>query len=485
MTSQILTDPELWCETYELASPHDKYSLLMEALKKPLSQEIIEQCDLGMLLVELKDEFVSNNLITECLSIIEQIQQLQPELYAQEFVYLDDLRIEYYLFRNQPELINDCLAQFKANPVRNIDQMMSLIDYLRYYGITEALVDLCENSYEPVKNSDDIIPGTEVTFIGIILLALAEKAYQKLQQRETVDWESIGTVVNRFHPENGQKWLVDIRQDLTTEIKIDQQFFAEFKKKQKREKSLVVLSTNFFKYMATEKQIKFITSQAIWESVLEFLGDKERSHKQLEHPDSYFAFTEQQLDKYLGRMLNTIFSDRRADLVAIVWGIPYIYEFLRKKEVIRESLCKDAIAATKTLKTKIIKLFETQLWKYSFVHRWLPPDSISEAEFANEASNFATSIERVTPLATEPGEDVLESFYNELKENSPFRDLFKSREIDIDLEKQEEIFESPAQIEIAQFKPEKPPKKRKSPLMQAAELPDKKSNSSKGKNKKY
>ncbi len=484
MTSQILTDPEKWCETYELASQHEKYSLLMEALAEPLSQEIIAECDLGMLLVELKDEFDSNNLIIEFLSVIEKVQQLQPELYAQEFTYLDDLRVEYYLFRNQPELINDCLSQFQANPVSNIDQMISLINYLRYYGVTEALVDLCEISYEPVKNSDDIIPGTEVTFIGIILLDLAEKAYQKLQQGETVDWESIGAVVNRFNPETGQKWLVDIRHDLTTEIEINQQFFADYKKKQKREKNLLAFSTNFFKYMATEKQITFITSQAIWESVSEFLGDREPSHKQLEHPDSYFAFTEQQLDKYLGRLLNTLLSNRRADLVAVIWGIPYIYEFLHQKGIIRKGVCQDAIAASQTLKKRVIKLFETQLWKYDFVHRWLPPNSISETEFANEVSLFTASIEQVTPLATEPGKGVLESLYNNLEENSLFKDLFKSSEIDNPLEEEEGLVESPAQqIDIPQFKQEKLPKKRKSPLMQAAELPDKKSNQSKSKNK--
>ncbi|NJR17983.1 MAG: hypothetical protein HC785_21155 [Calothrix sp. CSU_2_0] len=481
MASQILTDPEKWCETYELASQHDKYSLLMEALEEALPQEIIKECDLGMLLVELKDEFESNNLITEFLSIIEKVQQLQPELYAQEFAYLNDLRVEYYLFRNQLELIDDCLTQFKANPVSNIDQMMSLIDYLRYYGVTEVLVDLCEISYEPVKNSDDIIPGTEVTFIGIILLNLAEKIYQKLQQGETVDWESTSAVVNRFNPETGQKWLVDIRDDLTTEIEINQQFFADYKKNQKREKKLVVLSTNFFKYMATEKQIKFITSQAIWESVLEFIESRELSNKQLEYPDSYFAFTEQQLDKYLGRLLNTLLSNRRPDLVAVIWGIPYIYEFLHQKEIIREGVYNDAIAATKTLKTKVIKLFETQLWKYDFVHRWLPPNSISEVEFTTEANLFATSIEKVTPLAIEPGQGVLESFYKNLEESAIFKDLFTSSEIDHDLE--EDVLESPAQVDIPQFKPAKPPKKRKSPLMQAAELPDKKGNSSKSKKK--
>ena len=97
------------------------------------------------------------------------------------------------------------------------------------------------------------------------------------------------------------------------------------------------------------------------------------------------------------------------------------------------------------------------LWKYDFVHRWQPPDSISAGDFAAEAEIFAASINNVKPLSEEPGEGTIESFYSQL-----------SSELDNTLLRQ------PATL----------PKQRKNPLQEAAELYDQKLKKLKKKNQK-
>lgn len=467
MSSEILTNPEQWCDNYEAASPQEQYSLMMAALEEQLKSELIEQLDLGMLLVELIDELDSNNLLTDALELIEKVQQNHPEFYAQEFQYLDTLRVKYYLFHNQPELVRSCLTQFKANPIRSIDQMMGVIDYLQYYGANDILVDLCNSIYIEVKKSSEIIRGTEDDLAGIILLDLLEKAYHKLQKGETADWESIADAVNQFDPENAQKWLSETRQILTEKIEVNELFFAGFKKQEQRSFNLRALSMAFADYMAVRKQVGFISSLAIWSAVFRFLADRELSNKELEHPERYFSFTEKQLDEYLASLLKAFFSDRKSEVFAVLWGIPYIYELLHQQKVISEKVYETAIAGATALKPQIINYYGKQLWKFDFVHRWSPPDSISDSDFEKEASIFATSINQFTPLSTEPGEGSLESFYNQIKENSPFKDLFTEQELE-----EQKVANPPKQADVPQFKPLKPPKKRKSPLMQAAELID-------------
>lgn len=95
---------------------------------------------------------------------------------------------------------------------------------------------------------------------------------------------------------------------------------------------------------------------------------------------------------------------------------------------------------------------------------------------------FATSIEKVTPLAEESGKGTVESFYSQLREGVFSSGIFENFEPNTTSEEESTESPSPVQLNVPQFKPVKPPKKRKSPLQQAAELLDK-DNLSKGKQK--
>ena len=50
------------------------------------------------------------------------------------------------------------------------------------------------------------------------------------------------------------------------------------------------------------------------------------------------------------------------------------------------------------LKKDVIKAFGTSLWKYDFVHRWTPPDSVSGDDFAAESELFSKTTEAQEPL---------------------------------------------------------------------------------------
>ncbi|MUG99494.1 hypothetical protein F7734_47315 [Scytonema sp. UIC 10036] len=472
--SLILTNTQQWCLDYEAASAKDKHLLMVEALNNPIPSKAIEECDLGMLLVELVDEMVSNNLISDALALMEKVQRQQPELYAREFQYLDSLRVKYYLFSNQPELLSDCLAQFKNDPISSIDQMMSsVVEYLRFYGATREIVDLCKSTYQPIKNSQEVLPGTEDELASVILIDLMEKVYWQLQQSESVDWDAFGDVAKQYVTEEPQLWIAEVRRNLTKEIEVNQQFFNDFKKEQKRDDNLRALSLAFSRYMAVQKQVSFITSQRIWGSVFEFLSTRELPHNELSYPDRFFTFSEETLDKHIAQLVGGLLSDGQVEAAAVLWGIPYVYDFLLNKQVIGQAVHQQGIAVTNVLKPKMIESFDKYLWQLDFVHRWLPPDSVAEADFTAEAALFSSSIEKVTPLATEPGKGNLESFYNQ----------FKDFDLNIPHEQESPFLPNPRLFEPPEIKPEKPPKKRKSPLMQAADLFDR-NNSSKGKQKK-
>lgn len=409
--SSIIANPDQWCESYDNAAVAKKYQMMLEALSQPLSPELIEECDLGMLLVELKEELDDSNLITETLTLIEKVQQ-QPQIYNQEFQYFDSFRISYYLFCNQPELVRTSLSQFQLDPVGGIEQITSVIDLLSYYGAKDILLELCRSTYQLVENTE-----LSSVLLKYIIQDLVERTYYQLQNGETVDWEAINTEVTQYNNADNQL-LAGMRQDLTTELIINDKFFTDFKNERERNNLLCLLSIDFSGYMATQKQVNFITSQAIWETVFDFLTHRNLSGKHLSHPDSYFDISEKQLDEYAGKLIEGLFSDKQAEVVTLVWGIPYIYNYLFDKKVISETIHQSAIVATFAVKPHLVKFFNDHLWKYSFVHRWVRPDTVSLADFTAEATMFAASINKFTS-SQEVGKSALKSMFSQMEDLPP------------------------------------------------------------------
>ncbi len=137
------TDPDKWYEDYKSASPKRRHEILMETIEQPLSRKSIEELDLGMCLVELRDELASNNLIGETIDFFDKLRAKQPDLYREDFHYYDNFLIEYYLFKDEPEKVADFLSRFMEDPVQGIDQMKVLLDELRFYDYTDLAVELC------------------------------------------------------------------------------------------------------------------------------------------------------------------------------------------------------------------------------------------------------------------------------------------------------------------------------------------------------
>jgi hypothetical protein len=102
--------------------------------------------------------------------------------------------------------------------------------------------------------------------------------------------------------------------------------------------------------------------------------------------------------------------------MAVLWGIPYVYDFLLSKEIILPSVHKEVIKHVASLKPDARKAFRNNLWEYDFVHRWTPPDSVSEKDFSAESEQFKTTIKNVTPLSEKPS-NLMEDMMNMLKDS--------------------------------------------------------------------
>jgi hypothetical protein len=429
--SLIITNPEQWLENFDTASAVEKHALLKSALSQTLSPEIIEECELGSLVVEFCDVLDDHNLIDDALALIEKAKE-HNEIYQQEFQYLELLRLQYSLFKNQPEIVSSCLNQFVVNPLHDLEQLILFIDILKYHGEREILFNFVKNIHPNLRENNVDFDENQDDFSEIITVDIVQQAYQKQQAEGILTSNSIYPDFQNLKTSESALKLPEIIKNLTLELNINSTFIQNLPQsfKKQRKTDLYTLSISFSAEMLTKKKMNFITSQEIWNSVIEILESDQVTDFRLKHLDSYFLISAAKLDKYIGQMISGLFADQQAKSVAIVWGIPYVYDFLIDQKLISQNIYEQVIEAVAKVKTHQIKFFDDHLWKYTFVHRWLPPNSISTSEFEQEQQLFITSINKVTPLSTEAETGGIEKILDDFKGAFP-KDILKEIESEL------------------------------------------------------
>ena len=391
------TDADQWYEAHESAPLKRRYEILIETLDQTLSEDFIEESGLLTCLLEMLDELDSRNLIEQLLFFIGAIQTKKPDLYREEYLYLDSFLVKYYLYRDDREKVAESLVRFMEDPVHGIDYMLPLLDYLQFYGYTDIAVKLCKKTYLRVRKSPKLMPGSEHDLGYLIFVDIIGTAYQHIRSGAAVDWEALVREAEKYGYGGGQENAADINGHLAGELEGGAAFAASFRAD--KEESIHALTWEFLKHMLEQKGMPFICSNHIINGVLEFLV--ERVGRKSMSPSSYFAFSRSEFDSYLAQTLGGFMSMQQAMGIGTLWGSVYLYDFLLSKEIVTDSMHRDIMETVDVLKKDVIKAFGTSLWKYDFVHRWTPPDSVSDDDFAAESELFSKTTETQEPLGDE------------------------------------------------------------------------------------
>ena len=469
----FLTDFDQWYDDYEAAAQSQKYAMVKSVIAaEPIPVDYAEEVEIGAILIDVSEELINHNQVNDCLALISALQQQQPDLYRKEFQYLDDFRIKYHLFHNQIDAVRDDLACFQSNPVQGIDQLLAVLDDLQFYQATEPLVDLCRAVYQPISRSRELLGGTEIAFGAIVIFDWFERIHCQLRQGKYVDWDVFKTEAAQYDFDGNPDRWEEIKHNLTVDVESGGEFAQRFK--HNLGSALRHLLLNFCRDMQTQHQLNFIVCRSIWESILECLDAQEPTKKQLAHPDGYFAINQKKLDRHLGQNVSGFLSMQQARGVAVVWGIPFLYEYLQAKQIISVQVAQQAIATAQSFKPKFIEIFQRCLWQFDFIHRWPRPASVSEADFIAEAAQFAANIEQATPLSDEPSEDPFSNVLHLTDKKMPSAaDSSKSS--------QHQTTEKVEEPPLPTTSSWKPPKPRKSPLKEAKGLSKSKSKRTKPK----
>jgi len=158
---------------------------------------------------------------------------------------------------------------------------------------------------------------------------------------------------------------------------------------QNRSVFILTIQALFLKEMKN-KNFHFVLSGRLWDKMRNFWEEQTKKKKQ--RPNEYFSIRTDKFEQYLSTLSGDLFIDNSSEMIAILWGSVYIYDFLLSIDLISQATYNDFKETSKILKGKVIVQFTDDLWNSNFVHQWTKPESISEIEFREEEKIFQKSI---------------------------------------------------------------------------------------------
>ena len=457
--SLFLDDFDQWYEQFSEASPQEQHQSLLEIISKPIPLEFAEDVDLASLLIDVEGLLEGNNLIEQALAFTTTFQEQQPELYQKEFYYFDNFPIRVALFKRELESIAPALTRYQQEPVKSIDSLLPMLEDLRFYNVRDRAFEISRTGYKPVATSRKLLGGSEDEFGAVIMATLLEKAYDQLQQGNSVDWEDWVQEAKPFCFEDSPEIRQEIAQNLSGQVLDGPEIITLFQKEPSR--VFPELSLRFNIHMAAQHQLSFVCSQAFWSAIMSFLEERDLSKKQLSHPDLFFSIDSKELESYIVQLIGGFLSSRQSKGFATLWGIPHVYDFLLTAGVITDAVYEAAIQVVTNQKKTLLDYWQGPLWRYSFIHRWGKPAYQTEADFEAEAKRFTDTFSQSEPLSTEPVE--------KSDWDASLSKVAEQLALDRANQKSSSISNAPAKVSTP-TKPFKPAKSRKSPLQEVKAL---------------
>lgn len=355
--------------------------------------------DFGTMTVDLKSDLIHEKKYEDAINLIEKIKIATPKFYEKEFPYLSNFAVEYYLYKGDMEMAKAYLQPFIDHPSAGYDMFIPLFNTIRFYKNNDLALDIAQALFEPVVGSSELMGGAEMALVDIIFYNLFQDYYTTQLADQESKWKRLEDILKQYDYDQPffKVVLPKIHQTLKkmTASKETSLFTKETWAKAVQTDQIGATRDQFWPfaiYMLNERDLPFSTSQDIWFTFFKVLS-KGKSH-------SDFSFHRDDLEEVLSDFFGFL-SNREEEGFAILWGIPYIYEFLDTQQLVTQDIKDQSLKQVMAFKDVIIDAFKSDIWRFDFVHTWDNPATVPTEEFEAEKEIFQKSfIER--PIKPSP-----------------------------------------------------------------------------------
>lgn len=382
-----LTQQAQWYKHFETLPLDGQYEMFLELLEQNIPES--ELCDDSFveIAIELKSDLIREKQYEQAIDLIEGIKVSTPMCYQQEFPYLSDFAVEYYLYTKDFEKMHGHLQSFITNPDQNYDLFLSLYSKIRFYRMDELAVNLANELYEPIAESYRLIDNAEMELVDVIFYNLFQEFYQAVEKNEDIpSLQQLENTLRKFDFDDRyfDVELPRIHQSLSAIVATNQapMFTSNDWNRAVQDnskKAIRDLFWSFAVYMLKKRSVHFSISMDIWFPFSDML----LRNKSI----TSFKFQYKSLDDLIGEFFS-LFGNREEKGLAILWGIPFIYDFLHEQQLIPEETHNKALEHVAAAKEHIFKLYRNDIWRFDFVHEWGKPLAVDEESFSEEEEYF-------------------------------------------------------------------------------------------------
>lgn len=377
-----MTTEEFW-EKYMNEDILEIFSVTCDFFTKELPQEFIDDYDVGEVILETSGHQETAKNFDNVIKFTNILQNKQPQLYKEYFQYFDDFLIDYHCFKQDYQNVSKAFALFMENPLHDYDQYLIGFKKILFYQQSDLIEQAILKNFDAVNTSDSLM-GSAVYDLAICMYYMhLQKVYE--ENGDTLNREEFSSKLSDYNFEFEDSSLSSLETGvLKPSIETDE-LNTLFKKE--KSSALIIIQGYFLRDMY-KRGFAFYLSGKIWDKMLGYWQEYNNSKKT---PDTYFNVQTNLFEKYLAEF-SSMFLDNTPEIIAVLWGSVYIFDYLYKYNIISEKSYLDFIETSKELKGKVIGQFTPDLWNSNFIHSWEKPDSISETEFVEESKIFQKSI---------------------------------------------------------------------------------------------
>ncbi|QQK79634.1 hypothetical protein HUG20_06905 [Salicibibacter cibi] len=365
-----------WYGNFMQISSDEKYEMIMEVLEQNVPDDELIEDDFGLITVEFKSDLIHDNQYEKAIHMIEKTKESTDKFYQNEFPYLSNFAVEYYLYTKDFDKLHVHLHPFIANPGHVYEMFLPLYEKIRFYQMDELMLKLAEELNEPIQDSDELIPGAESDLIDTIFFNACQEFYQTLDTQQLENTLRKYDYNTNFEPE--QQFLKKIATAGDEEPIFTRNDWATVVQNNSKDKARSLFWA-FAVYMFKKGNFHFSISASIWFPYFNMLARKESL--------SNFRLQYQDLDELIGKFFGFM-SNTEEQGFALLWGIPYIYDFLRDQQLVTEEISDKALEHVATVKNDLFKVYKDDIWRFDFVHTWVKPSSVNDESFTEEKNHF-------------------------------------------------------------------------------------------------
>ncbi|MEZ0367803.1 MAG: hypothetical protein ACAI44_01815 [Candidatus Sericytochromatia bacterium] len=379
---------EHWLDSFQAASPRDRYQMLCNALEAPCL--LLEPRDLGHAMASVSQILSRHNHFDAQLELAEQLRQRAPEVYQQILPVQNLLRLQDALFRERPDEITALLTSWCENlDLTPPDVLLMAWRYLIAHGQSEAALSLAQGLMGLTADED-----LEALARSLQIDTCIESVLQQQIAAVPVDWKAFERRLKELGLNPAER--KGCRQRLSASE--TEQLIAILDACEHRDPQLYAWALPAFgRWMLEQHGLSLLLSRELLAQAIA-LWDWSNHKREL---NEHIRFSRAQLQDYLDQPPHLTGLDQ-FDVVLLLWGLPYVYDWLVSVDFCTPPQAQAIQGHLAVGRAVVFKTIGPSLWSYAFVHRWPAPANTDATARAEEARHLRATREQTRPLGTRP-----------------------------------------------------------------------------------